>query len=197
MCVLGTLVRKKLMVFMQMWVLYSTSFSPIELLVLWYWHISYSNRNELHFYKIMTFSWNPVMWSFFILMPALHRRSIKWHMSVETRPSQLLVCLDLYSHALFISAAWISGRPKLPTPKHQYLTSWEWDSVSYKLLPSAVFVFVWNAGSPSYFSSAWLLNSRPLQGGSRRNSESEAMDAAPHSLVFQPPELPEDTLMEV
>lgn len=55
-----------------------------------------------------------------------------------------------------------------------------------------------NAGSPNYINSAWLLNSRLLQGGSRRNSETEAMDATPHgSLVFHPPELPEDTLMEV
>ncbi|XP_070690056.1 serine/threonine-protein kinase ULK1a [Pempheris klunzingeri] len=53
------------------------------------------------------------------------------------------------------------------------------------------------SGSPSYMNSAWLLNSRPHQGRSRRNSETEAMDAAPHSsLVFHPPELPEDTLME-
>ncbi|XP_054466443.1 serine/threonine-protein kinase ULK1a isoform X2 [Anoplopoma fimbria] len=53
------------------------------------------------------------------------------------------------------------------------------------------------SGSPNYINSAWLLNSRLLQGGSRRNSETEAMDATPHSsLVFHPPELPEDTLME-
>ncbi|XP_034546944.1 serine/threonine-protein kinase ULK1a [Notolabrus celidotus] len=53
------------------------------------------------------------------------------------------------------------------------------------------------SGSPSYVNSAWLLNSRLLQGGSPRNSETEAMDATPHSsLVFHPPELPEDTLME-
>ncbi|XP_045891884.1 serine/threonine-protein kinase ULK1a isoform X1 [Micropterus dolomieu] len=53
------------------------------------------------------------------------------------------------------------------------------------------------SGSPSYINSAWLLNSRLLHGGSRRNSETEAMDATPHSsLVFHPPELPEDTLME-
>ncbi|XP_056274398.1 serine/threonine-protein kinase ULK1a isoform X2 [Pseudoliparis swirei] len=53
------------------------------------------------------------------------------------------------------------------------------------------------SGSPSYINSAWLLNSRLLQGGSRRNSETEAMDATPHSsLVFLPPELPEETLME-
>ncbi|XP_070820407.1 serine/threonine-protein kinase ULK1a isoform X1 [Chaetodon trifascialis] len=53
------------------------------------------------------------------------------------------------------------------------------------------------SGSPSYINSAWLLNSRLLHGGSRRNSETEAMDAAPLcSLVFHPPELPEDTLME-
>lgn len=55
-----------------------------------------------------------------------------------------------------------------------------------------------NAGSPNYINSAWLLNSCLLQGGSRRNSEAEAMDATPHSsLVFHPLELPEDTLMEV
>ena len=60
------------------------------------------------------------------------------------------------------------------------------------------FVFFLNAGSPSYINSAWLLNSRLLQRGSRRNSETEAMDATPHcNLVFHPPELPEDTLMEV
>ncbi len=54
------------------------------------------------------------------------------------------------------------------------------------------------SGSLSYMNSAWLLNSRLRQGGSRRNSETEAMDATPQSsLVFYPPELPEDTLMEV
>uniref|UniRef100_UPI0037E72E42 serine/threonine-protein kinase ULK1a n=1 Tax=Semicossyphus pulcher TaxID=241346 RepID=UPI0037E72E42 len=53
------------------------------------------------------------------------------------------------------------------------------------------------SGSPSYINSAWLLNSRLLQGGSRRNSETEPMDSTPHSsLMFHPPELPEDTLME-
>ncbi|CAB1432836.1 unnamed protein product [Pleuronectes platessa] len=53
------------------------------------------------------------------------------------------------------------------------------------------------SGSPSYINSAWLLNSRLLQGEGRRNSESEAMDASPHSsLLFHPPELAEDTLME-
>uniref|UniRef100_A0A4W6FL54 non-specific serine/threonine protein kinase n=1 Tax=Lates calcarifer TaxID=8187 RepID=A0A4W6FL54_LATCA len=58
-------------------------------------------------------------------------------------------------------------------------------------------IFVLNAGSPSYINSAWLLSSRLLQRGSRRNSETEAMDATPHSgLVFHPPELAEDTLME-
>ncbi|XP_062273170.1 serine/threonine-protein kinase ULK1a isoform X1 [Scomber scombrus] len=54
-------------------------------------------------------------------------------------------------------------------------------------------------GSPNYINSAWLLNSRPLQreSRSRTNSETEAMDATPHcSVVFHPPELPEDTLME-
>eukprot|EP00064_Thunnus_orientalis_P008112 superscaffoldBa00000947_g8135 len=60
------------------------------------------------------------------------------------------------------------------------------------------FIFFLNAGSPSYINSAWLLNSRLLQRGSRRNSETEAMDATPHcNLVFHPPELPEDTLMEL
>ncbi|XP_037832732.1 serine/threonine-protein kinase ULK1a isoform X2 [Kryptolebias marmoratus] len=53
------------------------------------------------------------------------------------------------------------------------------------------------SGSPSYNNSAWLLNSRPVQRGSRRNSEAEVMDAISHySLVFHPPALPEDTLME-
>ncbi|XP_074527367.1 serine/threonine-protein kinase ULK1a [Halichoeres trimaculatus] len=53
------------------------------------------------------------------------------------------------------------------------------------------------SGSPNYINSAMLFNSRLLQGGSRRNSETEAMDATPHSsLIFTPPELPEDTLME-
>ncbi|KAM4576676.1 serine/threonine-protein kinase ULK1a isoform 1-T1 [Odontesthes bonariensis] len=49
-------------------------------------------------------------------------------------------------------------------------------------------------GSPSYFNSAWQLNSRLFQRGSRRNSETEPMDAVP--LIFHPPVLPEDTLME-
>uniref|UniRef100_A0A671TIR7 non-specific serine/threonine protein kinase n=1 Tax=Sparus aurata TaxID=8175 RepID=A0A671TIR7_SPAAU len=50
--------------------------------------------------------------------------------------------------------------------------------------------------SPPVFS-AWLLNSRRLHGGSRRNSETESMDAIQQSsLTFNPPELPEDTLME-
>uniref|UniRef100_A0A8D2ZM22 non-specific serine/threonine protein kinase n=1 Tax=Scophthalmus maximus TaxID=52904 RepID=A0A8D2ZM22_SCOMX len=53
------------------------------------------------------------------------------------------------------------------------------------------------SGSPSYINSAWLLNSRLLQRGSRRDSETEAMDATTHSnLAFHPPELAEDTLME-
>ncbi|XP_038152249.1 serine/threonine-protein kinase ULK1a isoform X1 [Cyprinodon tularosa] len=51
--------------------------------------------------------------------------------------------------------------------------------------------------SPTYLNSGWMLNAYPLQRGSRRNSETEAMDAIPQSaLIFQPPELPEDTLME-
>ncbi|XP_029019551.1 serine/threonine-protein kinase ULK1a isoform X2 [Betta splendens] len=53
------------------------------------------------------------------------------------------------------------------------------------------------SGSPSYINAAWLLNCGLMPGGSRRNSETEFMDATPHSsLVFNPPELPEDTLME-
>ena len=55
--------------------------------------------------------------------------------------------------------------------------------------------FVLFVGSPSYFNSAWQLNSRPFQRGSQRNSETEPMDAVP--LIFHPPVLPEDTLMEV
>ncbi|XP_071371139.1 serine/threonine-protein kinase ULK1a [Centroberyx affinis] len=52
-------------------------------------------------------------------------------------------------------------------------------------------------GSPSYVSSAWLFSSRLLQRGGRRDSDSEAMDATPHSsVVFHPPELPADALME-
>lgn len=63
---------------------------------------------------------------------------------------------------------------------------------------SSVHVLLLISGSPSYINSAWLLNSRLLQGGSRRNSESEAMDSTQHSsLVFHPPDLPEETLMEV
>uniref|UniRef100_A0A3Q2Q5Z0 non-specific serine/threonine protein kinase n=1 Tax=Fundulus heteroclitus TaxID=8078 RepID=A0A3Q2Q5Z0_FUNHE len=51
--------------------------------------------------------------------------------------------------------------------------------------------------SPTYFNSGWMLNASPLQRGSRRNSESEAMDSIPQScLIFHPPELPEDTLLE-
>uniref|UniRef100_A0A672ZYG2 non-specific serine/threonine protein kinase n=1 Tax=Sphaeramia orbicularis TaxID=375764 RepID=A0A672ZYG2_9TELE len=58
-------------------------------------------------------------------------------------------------------------------------------------------VFVFKIGSPNYSSSVWLLGNRLLQRGSRRNSECEAMDASPHTdLVFHPPELPEDTIME-
>uniref|UniRef100_A0A3Q2Q4Z6 non-specific serine/threonine protein kinase n=1 Tax=Fundulus heteroclitus TaxID=8078 RepID=A0A3Q2Q4Z6_FUNHE len=53
------------------------------------------------------------------------------------------------------------------------------------------------SGSPTYFNSGWMLNASPLQRGSRRNSESEAMDSIPQScLIFHPPELPEDTLLE-
>lgn len=51
--------------------------------------------------------------------------------------------------------------------------------------------------SPTYFNSGWMLNACPLQRGSRRNSETEAMETIPQSgLIFHPPELPEDTLME-
>uniref|UniRef100_A0A3Q3R6J2 non-specific serine/threonine protein kinase n=1 Tax=Monopterus albus TaxID=43700 RepID=A0A3Q3R6J2_MONAL len=53
------------------------------------------------------------------------------------------------------------------------------------------------SGSPSSINSAWLPNSHVLQIGSRRNSETDVMDAAPHNiLIFHPPELSEDTLME-
>lgn len=52
------------------------------------------------------------------------------------------------------------------------------------------------AGSPRHASSPCV--SRLLRGGSRRNSETEAMCATPDfTLMFYPPELPEDTLMEV
>uniref|UniRef100_A0A671TH15 non-specific serine/threonine protein kinase n=1 Tax=Sparus aurata TaxID=8175 RepID=A0A671TH15_SPAAU len=62
---------------------------------------------------------------------------------------------------------------------------------------TVVFISVLNIGSPNYINSAWLLNSRRLHGGSRRNSETESMDAIQQSsLTFNPPELPEDTLME-
>ncbi|KAM4577954.1 serine/threonine-protein kinase ULK1a isoform 1-T1 [Fundulus diaphanus] len=51
--------------------------------------------------------------------------------------------------------------------------------------------------SPTYFNTGWMLNASPVQRGSWRNSESEAMDAVPQScLIFHPPELPEDTLLE-
>ncbi|KAL7391029.1 hypothetical protein ABVT39_003038 [Epinephelus coioides] len=53
------------------------------------------------------------------------------------------------------------------------------------------------SGTPTYINPAWPLNSRLARGGNRRNSETEAMDATPlSSLLFHPPELPEDTLME-
>ncbi|XP_061842045.1 serine/threonine-protein kinase ULK1a isoform X1 [Nerophis lumbriciformis] len=52
-------------------------------------------------------------------------------------------------------------------------------------------------GSPNGFSTAWLLNAHPGLQRSRRNSDTESMDATlQSSLVFYPPELPEDTLME-
>ncbi|XP_072288887.1 serine/threonine-protein kinase ULK1a [Eucyclogobius newberryi] len=51
-------------------------------------------------------------------------------------------------------------------------------------------------GSPNFKSSPWL-NSRPLQRGTRRNSENEAMDDSPlTNVVFHLPQLPEETLME-
>lgn len=54
------------------------------------------------------------------------------------------------------------------------------------------------AGSSSYINSPGILGSHLLRCGSRRNSETEAMGASPNSgLVFHPPELPEDTVMEV
>lgn len=53
------------------------------------------------------------------------------------------------------------------------------------------------SGSPNYINSAWLFSSRPLQRGTRRNSETEDIDSSPLSnVVFHPPKLPEDTLME-
>ncbi|XP_029961296.1 serine/threonine-protein kinase ULK1a isoform X1 [Salarias fasciatus] len=53
------------------------------------------------------------------------------------------------------------------------------------------------SGSPSYTNSAWLLNSRPLQRGRRRHSETDAMEVVSHgSFIFHPPALAEDTLME-
>ncbi|XP_076010467.1 serine/threonine-protein kinase ULK1a [Genypterus blacodes] len=52
-------------------------------------------------------------------------------------------------------------------------------------------------GSPGYSSPPWLLSSRLPHKGGRRASESDSMDATPyHSLIFHPPALPEDTLME-
>lgn len=52
-------------------------------------------------------------------------------------------------------------------------------------------------GSPNYMSSPWLLSGRPLQRGTRRNSEADNMDASPLSnVLFHPPELPDDTLMQ-
>ncbi|XP_055017992.1 serine/threonine-protein kinase ULK1a isoform X2 [Boleophthalmus pectinirostris] len=52
------------------------------------------------------------------------------------------------------------------------------------------------AGSPNYKSSPWI-SSRPLQRGNHKNSETEAMDDSPlTNVVFHPPQLPEDTLME-
>ncbi|KAF7669162.1 hypothetical protein LDENG_00236020 [Lucifuga dentata] len=52
-------------------------------------------------------------------------------------------------------------------------------------------------GCPNYMSSPWLFSSRPLQKRGRRASDSDAMNVIPHSrLIFHPPELPEDTLME-
>ncbi|XP_075903191.1 serine/threonine-protein kinase ULK1a [Nelusetta ayraudi] len=51
-------------------------------------------------------------------------------------------------------------------------------------------------GSPRHAGSP-CISHRLLRGGSRRNSETETMCATPDfTLVFHPPELPEDTLME-
>lgn len=59
------------------------------------------------------------------------------------------------------------------------------------------FVFPPKAGSPRHAGSP-CVSHRLLRGGSRRNSENETMCATPDfTLVFHPPELPEDTLMEV
>lgn len=52
-------------------------------------------------------------------------------------------------------------------------------------------------GSPNYLSSPWFPSGRPVQRGTRRNSECEDIDASPLSnAMFHPPQLPEDTLME-
>lgn len=54
-----------------------------------------------------------------------------------------------------------------------------------------------DTGSPNYMGTPWLLSSRPLQRGTHRNSEAEEMDSSPlNNVVFHPPQLPEDTLME-
>uniref|UniRef100_A0A8C5G6Z4 non-specific serine/threonine protein kinase n=1 Tax=Gouania willdenowi TaxID=441366 RepID=A0A8C5G6Z4_GOUWI len=56
---------------------------------------------------------------------------------------------------------------------------------------------IYYSSSPNYNNSAWPLNSRRLSIGSRRNSETDPMETPPlPSLIFYPPELPEDTLME-
>lgn len=52
-------------------------------------------------------------------------------------------------------------------------------------------------GSPNYMSSPWLLSGSPLRNETRRNSEVDIMDASPlNNVVFEPPELSEDTLMQ-
>lgn len=57
----------------------------------------------------------------------------------------------------------------------------------------ANFAFFLNTDTPSYLNSGWRLQRR-----NRRHSDTEAMNVIPRSgLIFHPPELPEDTLMEV
>uniref|UniRef100_A0A8C5ECA9 non-specific serine/threonine protein kinase n=1 Tax=Gouania willdenowi TaxID=441366 RepID=A0A8C5ECA9_GOUWI len=63
--------------------------------------------------------------------------------------------------------------------------------------PPDTLLFRGLSSSPNYNNSAWPLNSRRLSIGSRRNSETDPMETPPlPSLIFYPPELPEDTLME-
>ncbi|XP_019718370.1 serine/threonine-protein kinase ULK1a isoform X5 [Hippocampus comes] len=63
--------------------------------------------------------------------------------------------------------------------------------------PDTMFQRTQQTGSPNCIGTAWLLNSHLRYQRNCTSSVSEAMDVTPHcSLVFHPPELPEDTLME-